>query len=225
MSGEERDDPKKITLPAFGLADEILAQLEAELNLKKGDSSEEPVTLPPDLPPVDPRNPARIVEFATLLEDFSQQAEREARREEEVQLVAFYLDREEYALPIQHVREIVRVGTFTRVPEAPEHVRGVMNLRGKILPVVELRTRLGMGPLSVSRDSRIVVVEAYGKTIGLLVDRVTQIVKVFASALAPPPEEILPPVSDYLTAVVKMEDRLVLLLDAEKVLILPKRRV
>jgi purine-binding chemotaxis protein CheW len=113
------------------------------------------------------------------------------------------------------------VTTITRIPWAPEHVKGVSNLRGRIIPIIDLRSRLGMPSTTTTKESRIIVVEAYQKMIGLLVDRVTQIIKVVESALSAAPEEVKPPLSTYLSYVVQLEDRLVLLLDAEKVLLLP----
>lgn len=225
------DGPK---LPAFGLAEDMIAQLEEMLSKKKRpqeEGEEEPAPEPPRttssaLPaatPVDPQSPTRILDFASLLEDTAQRAS-EKQREREIQLVSFWLGQEEFSIGINYVKEIIRVGAITRIPEAPEHVRGVTNLRGRIIPVVELRTRLGMPTTPNTRESRIIVVEAYQRTIGLLVDRVAQIIKTGESTLSEPPEEVLPPLSDYLSAVVQYEERLILLLDAQKVLLLPGRQ-
>ena len=77
----------------------------------------------------------------------------------ELHLLTFTLDREEFGIPVTQVREVIRVDGITRVPQAPAHVRGVTNLRGRILAVVELRTRLGLTPAVAHAASRIVVVE------------------------------------------------------------------
>jgi purine-binding chemotaxis protein CheW len=212
-------------LPAFGLAEDMIAQLEEMLAKKKKleEGAEPRTTSTQDLPVIDPQSPSRIVEFASLFDNDAFLGPQK-KREREFQLVSFWLGEEEFALGIQFVREIIRVAAVTRIPEAPEHVKGVSNLRGRIIPIVDLRSRLGMTVLEPTKESRVIVVEAYQKMIGLLVDRVTQIIKVVESALAAPPEEVKPPLSNYLSFVVQLEDRLLLLLDAEKALLLPGRK-
>lgn len=239
MSG---DDPN-LSLPAFGFAEDAIALLEAQLAKRREPEAPEAPrkeSAPPAAPlpvaapaagaqgaptaraveKIDPRSPTRIVEFAGL---FAEAEEQEQVREREYQLLSFVLAGEEYALSIAHAREIVRVGALTRIPEAPEHVRGVMNLRGRILPIIELRGRLGLSPLELGKDSRVIVVDAYGRQLGLLVDQVNRIIKVPESSLRAPPDEIRAPLSDYISAVVHLPERLALLLDAEKVLLLPSR--
>ncbi|MFL5403844.1 MAG: chemotaxis protein CheW [Gemmatimonadales bacterium] len=136
-------------------------------------------------------------------------------------LVTFALDREEFGIPIEQVREVIRVGDITRVPQARSHVRGVTNLRGRILAVVEIRTRMGLTPAEITPRSRVVVVGAHDRVLGILVDAVTQVVKVPAESVAPAPEEILSPGTDYITGVARWNSRLIVLLDLEKVLLLP----
>ncbi len=138
---------------------------------------------------------------------------------QELHLVSFQLDREAFGIPITKVREIIRVTDITRVPQAPPHIRGVTNLRGRILPVVELRTRLGLSPAVVSARSRIVVVEAHGRILGILVDAVLRVVKVPATAVAPPPEEIITARTDFITGVAKLQSELLILLDLEAALL------
>jgi purine-binding chemotaxis protein CheW len=220
-------EDEEIKLPAFGLAEDMIAQLEEMLAKKKQAAGEAPLEEPRltqrDLPALSSESPSRIIDFATLFDEASA-LNTEKKREREFQIVSFWLEQDEYALGIQFVREIIRVTTITRIPEAPEHVKGVSNLRGRIIPIIDLRSRLGMPSVSTTKESRIIVVEAYQKMIGLMVDRVTQIIKVVESALTTPPEEVKPPLSNYLSYVVQLEDRLVLLLDAEKVLLLPGRK-
>ena len=138
----------------------------------------------------------------------------------ELHLVTFALGREEYGIPVGQVREVIRVGEITRVPQAPAHVRGVTNLRGRILPVVELRGRLGLEPAVPTARSRIVVVEVAGRVLGLLVDAVLQVTKVPLESVAPPPEEVLSSDSDYLSGVARWNDRLIILLELDKALLL-----
>ncbi len=140
---------------------------------------------------------------------------------DELQLVTFHLDREEYGAPIRQMREVVRVGEITRVPHAPAHMRGVMNLRGRVLPVVEIRTRLGLSPAELSPRSRVLVVEAHGRVLGLLVDAVRHVTRLPADAFTPPPEDVRSPDTAYITGMARWEGRLIILLDLAA-LLLPK---
>jgi purine-binding chemotaxis protein CheW len=134
-------------------------------------------------------------------------------------LIAFQLDREEYGVPVASVREVSRVGGITRVPQAPEHIRGVMNLRGRILPVLELRTRLGHPPLvAPGPKARVVVAEVHGRVLGLLVDAVAQVLKVPSDRVVPPPDDARSAEADYLTGVAQLDGRLIILLDLERML-------
>jgi purine-binding chemotaxis protein CheW len=143
----------------------------------------------------------------------------------ELHLVTFTLDREDFGIPIDRVREIVRLGPITRVPEGPPHIRGVTNLRGRILPVVEIKTRLGLVAAVPTPRSRIVIVEAAGgRLLGILVDAVGQVLKVPVTAVTPPPPEVLSANADYFTGVARQEPRLIILLDLDKVLLLPLTR-
>ena len=111
----------------------------------------------------------------------------------ELHLVTFALDREEFGIPVTQVREVIRVSDITRVPQAPPHVRGVANLRGRILAVVELRSWLGLPPAELTSRSRVVVVEVRERVLGLLVDAVSQVTKVPEASVAPAPEEVVRP--------------------------------
>jgi purine-binding chemotaxis protein CheW len=138
----------------------------------------------------------------------------------ELHLLTFGLDREEFGVPVTQVREVIRVSGISRVPQAPPHVRGVTNLRGRILAVVETRTRLGLEPAVLTQASRIVVVEVRGRVLGLLVDRVSQVTKVPAESVAAAPEEVVSAETDYITGVARRDSRLIILLDLDKVLLL-----
>lgn len=138
----------------------------------------------------------------------------------QIQLVTFALDREEYAVPISQVREVIRVGDLTRVPEAPRHIRGVTNLRGRILPVVELRSRLGLAPLDTPGPrARIIVVETDGRILGLLVDSVSHVLKVTAGMVIDAPAEVTSAQGNYVTGVARIDSRLVILLDLDRALL------
>lgn len=138
--------------------------------------------------------------------------------ERELHLVVFRIEREEYAVPIGHVREVVRVGDITRVPHAPPNIRGVMNLRGRILPIMELRTRLGIEAAELTGRSRVVVVDVSRRAVGLLVDSVGQVARVAESKVSAPPDEVRSAAGDGVTGVARVGERLLLLLDLERVL-------
>ena len=138
---------------------------------------------------------------------------------EEKTYVAFQIDREEFGLPVESVREILRVGEVTRVPQAPPHIRGVTNVRGSILPVVEIRTRIGLEPLDPGPHARIVVLEVGERALGLLVDRVTRVAKVRVSEIEPPPAEIVTARTDYVVGVAKGPEGLLILLDPARTLV------
>jgi purine-binding chemotaxis protein CheW len=135
-------------------------------------------------------------------------------------LVTFALDGEEFGIPVVRVREVIRVSEITRVPQAPPHVRGVTNLRGRILPVVDLRSRFGLPPAEVTSRSRIVVVEVGDRVVGLLVDAVLQVAKVPLEVIAAPPEEVRSADADYLSGVARWNGRIIILLELEKALLL-----
>ena len=161
-----------------------------------------------------------LLQFADELQQLSSSAEAPSVGPE-LHLVTFALDGEEFGIPIGQVREVIRVTEITRVPQARQHVRGVTNLRGRILAVVEIRTRMGLSPAEVTPRSRIVVVGVHDRTLGILVDGVSQVVKVPAKTVAPAPEEVLSASADYITGVARWNSRLIILLDLEKLLLLP----
>lgn len=138
--------------------------------------------------------------------------------ERELQLVVFRLDREEYAVPIDEVREVVRVTDVTRVPHAPQHIRGVMNLRGRILPIVEIRSRLGLSPAELTPASRVIVVDVLGRTLGLLVDAVGQVSRVGERQVAAPPDEVRTAGAEAVIGVARLGQRLLILLDLPRAL-------
>lgn len=138
--------------------------------------------------------------------------------EKELHLVVFRLGKEEYAVPIGTVREVVRVSDITRVPDAPAHIRGVMNLRGRILPVVEIRSRLGLEPGELTPASRVVVVEVERRIVGLLVDAVGQVTRIGERAVASPPDEVRNAGAEAVTGVARVGQRLLILLDLGRVL-------
>lgn len=135
----------------------------------------------------------------------------------EFHLVTFNLG-EEYGVPISQVREVVRVSGITTVPNSPSYMEGVINLRGRVLPVLNLRRRLKLPDSDLSKASRIIVTETLDKVIGLLVDSVSQVIKVPSQFVETAPEEVLEVDTDYITGVGKLKDRLIIMVDLERLL-------
>jgi len=135
-----------------------------------------------------------------------------------LELVEFRLEGEEFGVPIQDVREIIRMQEVTRVPHAPDFVEGVINLRGQVIPVVALRKRLGMPPKENDRNTRIVIVELDGELVGFVVDSVTEVLRLPKDQTEPPPEMVVGVEQEYITAVGKLDDRLLILLDPHRIL-------
>jgi purine-binding chemotaxis protein CheW len=142
----------------------------------------------------------------------------QGKSEELVQLVSFNIGEEEFGVDILKVQEINRMLEVTRVPNAPEFVDGVINLRGKVIPIIDLRRRFGMDRREHDKNTRIVVVELTGKIVGFVVDAVREVLRIPRSVTEPPPPIVAGVEAEYITAVGKLEDRLLILLDLDKVL-------
>ena len=137
---------------------------------------------------------------------------------QEVQLACFKVGSELYALDIMNIKEIIRPQKLTPIPKAPAFIEGVINLRGAVIPVADLRKRFEQ-PISVeNRKNRIVVCSLAGKIIGLLVDEVTEVKRFGRKEIAPAPQFIKGPQADYFLGVARRDDDLIMLIDLEKVL-------
>lgn len=134
----------------------------------------------------------------------------------QLQLVTFGLGTEEFAVDILKVQEINRMMTLTRVPQSPPEVEGVINLRGKIIPVIDLRKRFGLTAAAQSEQSRIIVVEVAGRVLGFIVDRVSEVLRISSSIVEPAPSMVCSVDSDFIAGVGKLDDRLLILLELEK---------
>jgi purine-binding chemotaxis protein CheW len=135
-----------------------------------------------------------------------------------IQLVSFRLAQEEYGIEITRVREIILMGAITRVPQTPNYVKGLINLRSTVIPVIDLRIRFGLPESEATDVSRIMVVNVGGKTIGIVVDSVSEVLRVSTDQIAPPPPTVVNLGTEYLTGLVKLEKHLLILLDIDKVL-------
>jgi purine-binding chemotaxis protein CheW len=134
-----------------------------------------------------------------------------------MQLVSFRLAKEFYGIEITKVREIILITDITHVPEAPAFLRGLINLRSTVIPVIDLRARFGLPPGEVSDENRIMVLQACGKTIGIVVDAVSEVLRVKQEQIAPPPPTVAGLGRDYLSGLVKLDKQLLILLDIDKI--------
>jgi purine-binding chemotaxis protein CheW len=133
--------------------------------------------------------------------------------------LTFFLDREEYGLEILKVREIIGMMDITPVPRTPKFVCGVINLRGKVIPVVNLRTKFGMETIETNGETCIIVVQAEDIEMGIVVDRVSEVIDIPTSAIQPPPAFGNKRISiSYLLGIGKTEETIKLLLNIDKVL-------
>jgi purine-binding chemotaxis protein CheW len=225
--GAEPEAPRSaapVELPASGLAEDILRQLEGP----------EPAPSPAPARGVPEPNPPAPLGASGLAEEvlgrgdmagahslsfFAAPArDQRAVAEATEHLATFFLDREEYGVDVRQVQEIRRLSEITAVPRAPEFIRGVINLRGRILPVLDLKRKLGLGEVEPQRATRIVVVRVGERLLGLMVDGASQVLKVPVSRIEPPPEEVQDKGGDYIRGVAKLDDRLIIVVDLGRLL-------
>jgi purine-binding chemotaxis protein CheW len=135
-----------------------------------------------------------------------------------LQLVTFTINEEEYGIEILKVQEIIRTMGMTKVPNAPLFVEGLINLRGKVIPIINLRTRFNLERRDYDAQTRIVVIEIHAMVIGFVVDSVSEVLRIAADTVEPAPLIVSGIDSDYIKGVGKLDERLLLLLDLEKLL-------
>jgi len=135
-----------------------------------------------------------------------------------LQLVTFTIAEEEFGMDILKVQEIIRTLEITRVPRAPAFVEGVINLRGKVIPIIDLRRRFGMESKPHDKDTRIIVIEINGMIVGFVVDSVSEVLRIPASTVEPPPSIVSGIDSEYISGVGKLNNRLLIMIDLDKLL-------
>lgn len=138
--------------------------------------------------------------------------------DELLQLVTFSIGGEEFGVNILKVQEIIRTMEITKVPRAPEFVEGVINLRGKVIPIIDLRRRFGLAPKAHDKNTRIIVIEINNIIVGFVVDAVSEVLRIPASTVEPPPPVVAGVDSDYISGVGQLQDRLLIMLDLDKLL-------
>lgn len=145
-------------------------------------------------------------------------AENNQKSDEILQLVSFSLGNEEFAVDINKIQEINRMMDITKVPKAPEFAEGVINLRGKVIPVMDTRKKLGLPVTEKTKNTRIVVVDVDGMVIGLVVDSVSEVLRLPSSTIEPAPPLVAGIDAEYISGVGKLEDRLLILIDLNRIL-------
>ncbi|MBP2017645.1 purine-binding chemotaxis protein CheW [Symbiobacterium terraclitae] len=140
------------------------------------------------------------------------------------QIVVFRLDDEYYGADIAVVREVVPLQRVTPVPRTPDYVKGVINLRGRVIPVIDLRRRLGLPEGQVTKATRIAVAEVAGDQVGMIVDAVEEVARVSSDAIEPPSALMAKLDRDNVLGVAKVADRLITLLDLRRILVREDRK-
>ncbi len=135
-----------------------------------------------------------------------------------MQLVSFHLADEVYGIEITKVREIILMCDITQVPQTPHYVKGLINLRSTVIPVIDLRARFGLTESELTSESRIMVVNVGNKTVGIIVDGVDEVLRISSDQIAPAPPTVASVGNEYLNGLVKLEDALLILLDIDNLL-------
>lgn len=140
---------------------------------------------------------------------------------EEMQLVVFKLKQQdmvcEYGVSVTTVQEIIPMTPPTKLPQTPDFIEGIINLRGRVIPIIDLKKRFNMGTSDLTAESRSVVVEVGGKTVGIIVDEVSEVMRLPLDNIEPPPAVMGAIASEYITGVGKLDNRLLILLDMDKI--------
>ncbi|HWR36945.1 MAG TPA: chemotaxis protein CheW [Clostridia bacterium] len=136
----------------------------------------------------------------------------------DLHIVGFRVGREVFGVPIALVHEIVRVPEITSVPDSPDYIEGVINLRGKIISIIDLRKRFGEREIVAGKKNRIIVSEIEGKMVGLIVDAASEVLKIPPADVEPPPNVFEEGELNYVTGVGKLRGRLIILIDLTKIL-------
>ena len=143
----------------------------------------------------------------------------------DLQIVTFLVGQEEFGVNILLVQEIIRLSPVTEVPNTPDFIEGVINLRGRVVPVVDLRKRLNMPTTEMTKSTRIIIIELDKRVNGFIVDSVSKVVTVPADSVQSAPDMIMSGVEgDHITGVSRVGERLIILLDFSKILTIQERQ-
>ena len=142
-----------------------------------------------------------------------------------LQLVTFSIGGEEFGVDILKVQEIIRMLDITRVPKATEFVEGVINLRGKVIPIIDLRKRFGLASKGHDKNTRIIVIDINDMIVGFIVGSVSEVLRIPADTVEPPSPVVAGLDSEYISGVGKLDDRLLIFLDLDRLLSQEERDV
>ncbi|BCG49076.1 Positive regulator of CheA protein activity [Citrifermentans bremense] len=143
-----------------------------------------------------------------------------------IQLVSFNLEKEEYGINVLMVREIIRMLNITRVPNTPHYVEGVINLRGKVIPIINLRKKFDLMDSEYDKRTRIMVMEVVGELMGFIVDEVSEVIRISEKEIQPPPPAVSSGIEqECMAGVINQADRLLVLLDLERMFSADERRL
>ena len=134
------------------------------------------------------------------------------------QLISFEVGNEEYGLDILGVKEVIRIREITRLPKAPSFVKGIINLRGDVIPIIDLRDKFGLENQEYTDMTRVIVVDVDEKLVGMVVDAASQVVRIPADQIEPPPPIAGGLSTEYIRGVGKLDERLVILLNIDRIL-------
>jgi len=133
-----------------------------------------------------------------------------------MQLISFMLGEETYGIEITKIREIIRMGQITQVPETHRYIKGLINLRSTVIPVIDLRVRFRLAERELTDESRIMVLNVGTRTIGIVVDAVSEVLRVSGDQISEPPPTVASLGNEYITGLVRLEEQLLILLDVDK---------
>jgi purine-binding chemotaxis protein CheW len=147
------------------------------------------------------------------------ESQRKIRDESELnQLISFEVGEEEYGLEILRVKEVIRLREITRLPRAPSFVKGIINLRGDVIPIIDLRDRFGLERQEYTAMTRVIVVDVESRLVGMVVDAASQVVRIPADQIQPPPPIVGGLSAEYIKGVGKLDSRLIILLNIDRIL-------
>lgn len=141
-----------------------------------------------------------------------------SQHDELIQLVSFMLADEEYGVEVLKVREIIRMPTITKMPNTPQHVEGIINLRGKVIPIISMRKRFGLMESENSGHTRIIIMDVVGTLTGFIVDAVSEVIRIHSSEIQPPPTMIMSGGigREFITGVFNHAERLLIIMDVDR---------
>ena len=141
-----------------------------------------------------------------------------SKHDELIQLVSFMLADEEYGVEVLKVREIIRMPTITKMPNVPQHVEGIINLRGKVIPIISMRRRFGLVENEINSQTRIIIMDVCGSLTGFIVDAVSEVIRIHSSEIQPPPSMVVSGGvgQEFITGVFNHAERLLIIMDIDR---------